>query len=200
VAYSGTQKCLSCPPGLAPVSFSARACEVLAGRKSPVQSWYLDLTLVGNYWGGARAYHHTAPINMLYGLHEALRIVLDEGLAPRAERHARNARALWAGLEALGLELVVPLAERLVPLTAVRIPDGIDDARVRRFLLDEYSLEIGGGLGPFQGKVWRIGLMGTGSSRRNVELCLAALSAALRAQGHEAPSDALAAAHAIYAH
>jgi len=198
-AYSGTQKCLSAPPGLAPVSFSRAAEERLAGRKAPVQSWYLDLSLISSYWGGERAYHHTAPINMLYGLHEALRLVLEEGLDERHARHARNSRALWAGLEALGLELAVPDSERLVPLTAVRVPDGVDEAAVRRHLLEEFSLEIGGGLGPLKGKVWRIGLMGSASTRRNVELAVAALRSALAAQGHRSDGragDAIAEAYA----
>ena len=198
-AYSGTQKCLSCPPGLSPVSFSPRAQEALAARKTPVQSWYLDLSLIANYWGSERAYHHTAPINMLYGLHEALRLVLDEGLAPRCARHARNAGALCAGLEAMGLELVVPEDERLAPLTSVRVPANIDEAAVRALLLAEYGLEIGGGLGPLKGNVWRIGLMGASSTRGNVELCLAALSAALGAQGFACNGDPFAASAAVFA-
>jgi len=164
-----------------------------------VQSWYLDLSLISGYWGGERAYHHTAPINMIYGLHEALRLVLEEGLDARIARHERNSRAFWAGLEALGLELSVPPAERLVPLTSIRVPAGIDEARVRAFLLAQYSLEIGGGLGPLKGKVWRVGLMGAGSTRRNVELALAALAAALREQGWRAKGDGLAAAAEAYA-
>jgi alanine-glyoxylate transaminase/serine-glyoxylate transaminase/serine-pyruvate transaminase len=193
-AYSGTQKCLSCPPGLSPVSFSARAREVLATRKSPVQSWYLDLSLIASYWGSERVYHHTAPINMLYGLHEALRLVLEEGLAVRAERHRRNARALVAGLAAMGLEPRVPEPERLAPLTAVAVPGGVDDASVRRHLLERFGLEIGGGLGPMKGNTWRIGLMGAGSTQRNVLLCLAALRSALAAQGAAVKGDPLAAA------
>lgn len=197
-AYSGTQKCLSCPPGLSPISFSARAQDVLKQRKQPVQSWYLDLSLIANYWGSERAYHHTAPINMLYGLHEALRLVLEEGLEARTARHLRNSAALVAGLEALGLEPRVPASERLAPLTAVAVPDGIDDAAARAHLLGEFSLEIGGGLGPMKGNTWRIGLMGSGSTRRNVMLCLTALSSALRAQGATLPGDPLAAAEAAY--
>ncbi len=197
--YSGTQKCLSCPPGLSPVSLSEAAEKSLAKRERPVQSWYLDLSLIRNYWGADRAYHHTAPINMIYGLHEALRLVLEERLEPRFARHEKNTRALWGGLEAMGLELIVPKAERLVPLTTVRIPDGVDDAAVRRFLLDELSLEIGGGLGPMKGKAWRIGLMGHGSTRQNVTLCLSGLSAALAAQGRTSRvGDALAAVAAVY--
>lgn len=198
-AYSGTQKCLSCPPGLSPISFSSRAEEVLAARKAPVQSWYLDLTLVANYWGSERSYHHTAPINMLYGLHEALRLVLTEGLDARFERHRSNSAALAAGLEALGLDLRVPEAERLIPLTAVAVPQAVDEASARAFMLRNYSLEIGGGLGPLKGNTWRIGLMGAGSTRRNVMLCLSALRDALAAQGHAPPGDPLAAAQAAYA-
>ena len=178
-AYSGTQKCLSCPPGLSPISFSEEASDCLSARSRKVQSWYLDLSMISNYWGSERAYHHTAPINMLYGLHEALRLALEEGLEARAERHQRNGEALCAGLEELGLELVVPQDERLPQLTAVRIPDGVDDGAVRRHLLENYGLEIGGGLGPMKGKVWRIGLMGAGSTSRNVALCLSALKTAL---------------------
>lgn len=197
--YSGTQKCLSCPPGLSPVTFSPRAMDGVAKRGSKAQSWYLDLSLIGQYWGSERAYHHTAPINMLYGLHEALRLVLDEGLEARVERHRRNATALWAGLEALGLEPLVPLAERLTPLTAVRVPEGVDEAALRRQLLEQFGVEIGGGLGPLKGRVVRIGLMGAGSTRRNVTLCLSALETALRTQGVRPRDDALAAADAAYA-
>ncbi|MDA1265093.1 MAG: alanine--glyoxylate aminotransferase family protein [Planctomycetota bacterium] len=198
-AYSGTQKCLSCPPGLSPISFSARAAARLANRKTPVQSWYLDLSLISNYWGSDRAYHHTAPINMLYGLHEALRLVLVEGIDVRAQRHRRNATALVAGLQAMGLEPRVAEGERLFPLTAVAVPDGVEDAAVRRYLLSEYGVEIGGGLGPMKGNTWRIGLMGSGSTRRNVTLCLSGLRSALEAQGRTVPGDPLAAAAAAYA-
>lgn len=181
-AYSGTQKCLSCPPGLSPVTFSERALEKMRGRTAPVQSWYLDLSLIQGYWGEERSYHHTAPINMLYGLHEALRLVLEEGLSDRYARHAKNAAALRAGLAELGLEVRVPEGERLNSLTSVAIPDGVDDARVRRYLLENYDLEIGGGLGPMKGNTWRIGLMGSGSTQRNVALCLAGLKDALADQ------------------
>lgn len=198
-AYSGTQKCLSCPPGLSPVSFSPRAVERLARRKTKVASWYLDLSLIQGYWGQERSYHHTAPINMLYGLHEALRVALAEGLDARFARHARHARALVAGVEALGLRPRVPAAERLNPLTALAVPDGVDDARARKLLLTEYGLEIGGGLGPMKGNTWRIGLMGAGAARRNVELCVAGLAAALREQGRPASQDPLAAVAAAYA-
>jgi alanine-glyoxylate transaminase/serine-glyoxylate transaminase/serine-pyruvate transaminase len=196
--YSGTQKCLSCPPGLSPVSFSERAMARLAQRKTPVQSWYLDLSMITRYWGQERVYHHTAPINALYGLHEALRLVLGEGLEARQTRHRTNATALWAGLEALGLRLPVAAAERLPPLTLVSVPDGVDEAAVRRELLEHYSLEIGGGLGKFKGNAWRIGLMGQSSSRANVALCLVALGQALAARGFKPRGDALAAAAAVY--
>jgi alanine-glyoxylate transaminase/serine-glyoxylate transaminase/serine-pyruvate transaminase len=197
--YSGTQKCLSCPPGLSPVTFSERASRVIAERRSPVSSWYLDVSLVQRYWGSERVYHHTAPINMLFALHEALRLVLEEGLEARFARHRLQHRALVAGLEALGLSVPVAPEHRLPSLTAVHIPDGIDDARARRHLLHEFGLEVGGGLGPMRGRAWRIGLMGEGAARRNVELCLCALSSALHAQGHRTAGDALAAARAIYA-
>jgi len=197
-AYSGTQKCLSCPPGLSPVSFSPRAQAALQARKSPVQSWYLDLSLIANYWGSERAYHHTAPINMLYGLHEALRLALEEGMVAREARHRLNARAFVAGIEALGLAPRVPEPERLPPLTAIAVPDGIDDARARAFLLDNFDLEIGGGLGPMKGNTWRVGLMGHGSRRENVEFCLRALTTALQDQGYEPAGDALGAAAGVY--
>ena len=198
LVYSGTQKCLSCPPGLSPISLSSRAHEALLARKHAVQSWYLDLSLVSRYWGGERLYHHTAPINMLYGLHEALRLCLEEGLDARFQRHAQNSKALAAGLEALGLELLVPAPERLPPLTLVRIPEGVDDARTRRQLLEQYGIEIGGGLGAFKGNAWRIGLMGASSTRRHVLLCLSALADVLRQQGHRLASDPLEAAQAAY--
>lgn len=174
-AYSGTQKCLSCPPGLSPVTFSARAMERLAARKSKVQSWYLDLSMIKNYWGQERAYHHTAPINMLYGLQEALTIVLEEGLEKRFARHREMSALLRKGLGEMGIGYASQEGHSLPMLNAVKIPDGIDDGTVRRQLLDDYGIEIGGGLGVFKGKVWRIGLMGTSSSRRNVALLVAAL-------------------------
>lgn len=196
--YSGTQKCLSCPPGLSPVSLSAAAEAALAARRRPVQSWYLDLSLIGKYWGTDRVYHHTAPINMLYGLHEALRLVLEEGLEARAARHRANASALAAGLVALGLSLRVPPGERLPPLTTVAIPDGVDDGTLRRALLDRYGIEIGGGLGPMKGNTWRFGLMGEGSTRRNVTLCLSALTTLLREQGFRTHDDPIAAAASVW--
>jgi alanine-glyoxylate transaminase/serine-glyoxylate transaminase/serine-pyruvate transaminase len=179
--YSGTQKCLSCTPGLSPVSFSAQALEKVKNRKSKVQSWFLDLNLVMAYWGGAtkRAYHHTAPINSLYGLHEALVILQEEGLEKSWARHQKNHLALRAGLEAMGLKFVVPESERLPQLNALSVPEGVDEAAVRAILLSDYGLEIGAGLGAMAGKVWRIGLMGHASNSRNVLLCLGALDDAL---------------------
>ncbi|ATX82190.1 alanine-glyoxylate aminotransferase apoenzyme [Mariprofundus ferrinatatus] len=179
--YSGTQKCLSCVPGLSPVSFNDRAIAAIKGRKSPVQSWFLDLNLVMGYWGqGAkRAYHHTAPVNTLYALHESLVILHNEGLENSWARHRLHHNALKAGLEAMGLTFVVPEAERLPQLNAVTIPDGVDDAAVRGALLNDYNLEIGAGLGPMAGKVWRIGLMGYAARKDNVLKCLAALDEVL---------------------
>jgi alanine-glyoxylate transaminase/serine-glyoxylate transaminase/serine-pyruvate transaminase len=192
--YSGTQKCLSCPPGLAPVYFGPRALERLKSRKVPVQSWYLDLSLIEAYWGSERAYHHTAPINMVYGLHEALRLCLAEGLPARYARHERAARALYAGLAELGLEPSVAPAHRLAPLTAVRVPAGVDEAALRKRLLLEQNLEIGGGLGPMKGTTWRIGLMGAGATLERVETCLAALGAVLERRSEPAIAAARQAA------
>jgi alanine-glyoxylate transaminase/serine-glyoxylate transaminase/serine-pyruvate transaminase len=175
--YSGTQKCLSCPPGLAPVTFSPAALDAMDRRTTKVRSWYLDMSLIRNYWSADRVYHHTAPVNMTYALREALRAVLEEGLEARIARHRDNHLALRAGLEALGLAYI-PTAS-LASLNAVHVPAGVDDARVRGRLLDEYGIEIGGGLGPFKGKAWRIGLMGASSTKRNVTLLLAALEAIL---------------------
>lgn len=180
--YSGTQKCLSCPPGLAPVTFGPRAVEVIDNRKSKVASWYLDMTMVRQYWGGERAYHHTAPINMNYALHTALRLVLEEGLKNRHQRHRENHIVLRSGLEAMGIDYAVPESHRLPMLNAVKIPGGVDDAALRKQLLDEFGIEIGGGLGPMKGKTWRIGLMGEASSKRNVLLFLAALEKCLQDQ------------------
>ena len=199
--YSGTQKCLSCIPGISPVTFSQRAIDVITNRKSPVQSWFLDLNLVMGYWGkGAkRAYHHTAPVNSLYALHEALSIVKAEGLAASWDRHMQNHLALRAGLEAMGLLLVVDEADRLPQLNLVSVPEGIDEAKVRAQLLQQFDLEIGAGLGALAGKVWRIGLMGYGSNPTNVRLCLSALEACLIAQGLAiSGGGALAAANEVY--
>jgi alanine-glyoxylate transaminase/serine-glyoxylate transaminase/serine-pyruvate transaminase len=179
--YSGTQKCLSAPPGLSPVSFNDAAMAKVKARKTPVQSWFLDLNLLTSYWGpGAkRAYHHTAPINMLYALHEALLILKKEGLENAWNRHAKNHQKLRAGLEAMGLEFYVEEGYRLPQLNAVKVPEGVDEAAVRSFLLNQYNLEIGAGLGPLAGKIWRIGLMGASSSEKHINLCLDGLKAAL---------------------
>ncbi len=198
-AYSGTQKCLSVPPGLAPVSLSERAMAVVAARKTPVQSWYLDLSLLSSYWSGKkRAYHHTAPVNMNYALHAGLWLALAEGLDARFARHSLHSRALAAGLEALGLSLPVSPECRLPQLTLVEVPEQVDEAAVRRFLLDEIGLEIGGGLGAFAGRAWRIGLMGASCTRQHVSLCLAGLQQALAAQGWKAPGEPLTAALSAY--
>jgi alanine-glyoxylate transaminase/serine-glyoxylate transaminase/serine-pyruvate transaminase len=182
--YSGSQKCLSCTPGLSPVTFSERALDRVRARTHPVQSWFFDLNLVMGYWAGEsggheRSYHHTAPINALYGLHEALVILREEGIENAWERHRRHHLALRAGLEAMGLSLVVPEAERLPQLNAIGIPAGVSDAAVRGRLLEDFDLEIGGGLGDLAGKVWRVGLMGASCRGRNVLTCLAALELAL---------------------
>ncbi len=183
--YSGTQKCLSCTPGLSPVTFSERAVAAVKHRKTRIQSWFMDLNLVLGYWGGGskRAYHHTAPVNALYGLHEALVILQEEGIEQSWQRHRANHLALRAGIEAMGLRFVVAEASRLPQLNAVAIPDGAHDATLRARLLTEYSLEIGAGLGPMAGRIWRIGLMGYASNRRNVLLCLGALDAVLTDMG-----------------
>ncbi len=197
--YSGTQKCLSCPPGLAPVTFSAAAVEAIDRRKTKVQSWYLDMQMVKDYWGSSRAYHHTAPINMNYALHEALRLVLEEGLPARFARHQRNHVALRDGLAAMGIDYAVPASHRLPMLNAVKIPTGVDDAAVRKQLLTEFGIEIGGGLGPWKGQVWRVGLMGSASSPSNVLLFLAALERCLTQQGAAvSPGAGVAAANAAY--
>jgi alanine-glyoxylate transaminase/serine-glyoxylate transaminase/serine-pyruvate transaminase len=183
--YSGTQKCLSCTPGLSPVSFGEAAIARIKGRKTPVQSWFLDLNLVMGYWGSGakRAYHHTAPINALYGLHEALVILQEEGLENAWARHAHFHQALRAGIEAMGLSFVVPEAARLPQLNAVTIPDGVDEAAVRGRLLKDFDLEIGAGLGALAGKVWRIGLMGHACNAKNVLFCLGALDTVLTEMG-----------------
>lgn len=197
-AYSGTQKCISGPPGLAPISFGPAAVAALDRRKSPVVSWYLDMSMVRDYWGTDRKYHHTAPINMIYGLREALRQIAEEGLDQRFERHRLNHKALVAGLETMGLSMLVPKAIRLPMLNAVLIPEGVNDLRVRSALLKDFGIEIGGGLGAFAGRVWRIGLMGHSCRRRNVFLFLAALETVLKAEGFRARPGALAAATAVY--
>jgi len=178
--YSGSQKCLSCTPGLSPVSFSERAAEKIRGRKGKVQSWFLDMSLVMGYWGdGKRTYHHTAPINPLYALHEALVLLKEEGIEQSWARHQAQHRALRAGIEAMGLSFLVKESARLPQLNAIKIPDGVDEAKVRATLLNEYGLEIGAGLGTLAGKIWRIGLMGHGASNKNVLYCLGALDQVL---------------------
>jgi alanine-glyoxylate transaminase/serine-glyoxylate transaminase/serine-pyruvate transaminase len=185
VCYSGTQKCLSAPPGMAPLTMSAQAMEAVAKRSEPVRSWYVDVSMLQNYWGGgnARAYHHTPPMTMLYALREGLRIVLEEGLEARIARHRRIARAFWAGVEAMGLALHVAEKHRLPPLTTVRVPEGIDEMALRQGLLFEHNIEIGRGFGNLEGQVWRVGLMGYGASEENVLALLYALETQLLKQG-----------------
>lgn len=182
MAYSGSQKCLSCPPGIAPLTFGPRAVEKLASRPTKVPNWYLDLSLVGKYWGSERTYHHTAPINMNYALREALRLVAEEGLEERWARHRSTAELFWEGLGELGLSCHVEPEYRLPSLTTVRVPEGVDAKAVAGFLLSEYNIEIAGGLGELAGKVWRVGLMGFNSRPENVLLLLSALREALNRQ------------------
>lgn len=197
--YSGTQKCLSCPPGLAPVSFNERAMEVVLGRKTKVQSWYLDASMLASYWGSDRVYHHTAPINMSYALYEAVSIILEEGLESCFTRHALNHRALKAGLGAIGIKYAAQEGHQLPMLNAVHVPAGVDEARVRSELLNRFGVEIGGGLGAFKGKAWRIGLMGYGARPANVYLVLSALEQLLAEQGVKFDRGAsVAAASAVY--
>ncbi len=199
--YSGSQKCLSCPPGLAPVSFNQRAVDVILNRKTKVQSWYLDVSMLASYWGEDRVYHHTAPINMTYGLYEALTLILEEGLEACFRRHRRNHLALKAGLAALGIGYTAQEGHQLPMLNAVRIPDGVDDGWVRGQLLNRFGIEIGGGLGAFKGKVWRIGLMGYGSREANVLLLLSALEQLLAEQGYGFDhGSSIAAATECYRH
>jgi len=184
IAYSGTQKCLSCPPGLAPLTIGERALAAIRSRRTPCQSWYLDVSLIADYWvSSKRAYHHTAPISMIYALQEALRLVDEEGLDARYARHRTNSHALMAGLDALGFEPIAQEGARLTTLHCVAPPPGIDEAWGRKTLLQEYGIEIGAGLGPLQGKAWRIGLMGESSTRANVEALLGALEQMFLAQG-----------------
>lgn len=182
--YSGTQKCLSCPPGLSPVSLSDRALEVATHRKHPVQSWYLDVNLLASYWGAERVYHHTAPVSMNYALHEALRLVLEEGLEARFARHERNHNLLKDGLAQLGLSISSQPGHQLWQLNSVAVPEGVDEAHVRTCLLRDFGIEIGAGLGPLKGKVWRIGLMGESSTADNVDIVLNALSQILSDNAH----------------
>jgi alanine-glyoxylate transaminase / serine-glyoxylate transaminase / serine-pyruvate transaminase len=194
--FSCSQKGMSCPPGLAPVTFSTRAVEAIKRRKTKVQSWYLDTTMIQHYWDQVHSYHHTAPISMIYALREGLRILLEEGLEARWARHVRNQQALKAGLTALGLQYTAVEGRQLPQLHAVRIPAGVDDAATRKALLTEFGIEIGGGLGDFKGKAWRIGLMGHNSQPGNVLLLLAALERCLGAHG--AKGSAVAAANGVY--
>ncbi len=187
--YSGTQKCLSCPPGLAPVSLSERAVEKIRGRRTKVQSWYLDLNLLASYWGNERAYHHTAPISMNYALHEALRLVLEEGLEARWERHRKHHLALKNGLAAMGLKIAAQEGHQLWQLNAVGVPEGVDEAAVRKALLDEHQIEIGAGLGPMKGKIWRVGLMGATCVQPKVERFLSAFGKVLSKNGYQVDVD-----------
>jgi alanine-glyoxylate transaminase/serine-glyoxylate transaminase/serine-pyruvate transaminase len=199
--YAGSQKCLSCVPGLSPVTFSQRALDRVASRRQRVQSWFMDLNLVLGYWGGEgkRTYHHTAPVNTLYALHEALLILQEEGIENSWARHRKNHEALRAGIEAMGLEFVVPEDQRLPQLNAVAVPKGVDEGAVRVKLLTEYNLEIGAGLGTMAGRIWRIGLMGYASNRTNVLCCLGALDAVLGGmRAPTAPGVAVEAARAVY--
>ena len=199
VIYSGSQKCLSCPPGLAPVSFNDRAVKTVMERKTKVQSWYLDVSLLANYWGQERVYHHTAPINMSYALYEALRIIHEEGLDACWARHRLNHQALKAGLSAIGIRYAAQEGHQLPMLNAVHIPEGVDDMKVRNGLLNRFGIEIGGGLGAFKGKVWRVGLMGYGARPANVLLFLSALEQLLAEQSYRFDAGAsIAAANAVY--
>lgn len=199
--YSGSQKCLSCTPGLSPITFSDEAAQAVQQRKTPVQSWFLDLSLVMGYWGSGkkRSYHHTAPVNALYALHESLVMLQEEGLENSWARHAKNHAALKAGLNAMGIDFIVDEAFRLPQLNAVTIPEGTDEGAVRKLVLDRYNLEIGAGLGSLAGKVWRIGQMGYASNPKNITLCLSALETAIgELGGNVNPGAALAAAAKVY--
>jgi alanine-glyoxylate transaminase/serine-glyoxylate transaminase/serine-pyruvate transaminase len=191
ICFSGSQKAISAPPGMAPITVNKQVEDLMAARKKPVQSWYFDLTPIMNYWGKERTYHHTAPVSLVFALREALRLVVEEGLEARWERHLHNQQALVGGLEAMGLELFVPNpADRLVTVTGVKVPAGLDDKKVRQQLLDEFNLEIAGGFGPLKGKVWRVGLMGYSSQKNNVLLFLAALEKVLLDQGFHVSAGA----------
>jgi len=195
ICFSGSQKAISAPPGLAPITVNKRAEEAIVARREPVRSWYFDLTTAMNYWGKDRLYHHTPPVTLIYAMREALRAVLEEGLPARWERHRTNQQALVAGLEAMGLELFVSNpADRLVTVTAVKVPAGIEDGSARAQLLDEFHIEIAGGLGPLKGKIWRIGLMGYSCQKTNVLIFLAALEKTLSDQGFRLPAGAATAA------
>jgi alanine-glyoxylate transaminase / serine-glyoxylate transaminase / serine-pyruvate transaminase len=200
VVYSGSQKCLSCPPGLAPITFNDRAMQAILARKTKVQSWYLDVSMLAQYWGQERVYHHTAPINMTYALYEALSIVVEEGLPNCHARHRLHHTALKAGLAAIGIGYAAQSGFELPMLNAVRVPAGIDDVRVRKELLTRFGIEIGGGLGAFKGQVWRIGVMGYGARAGNILLFLGALEQLLGEQGHKFTAGAsIAAANGVYA-
>jgi alanine-glyoxylate transaminase/serine-glyoxylate transaminase/serine-pyruvate transaminase len=191
ICFSGSQKAISAPPGMAPITVNTRVEEAMHARQEPVRSWYFDLTSAMNYWGKDRLYHHTPPITLIYAMREALRAVLEEGLQARWDRHARNQQALIAGIEAMGLELFVTTPQdRLVTVTAINIPSGIEDAKVRRQLLDEFNIEIAGGLGPIKGKIWRVGLMGYSCRETNVLLFLAGFEKTLLDHGFRLPAGA----------
>jgi alanine-glyoxylate transaminase/serine-glyoxylate transaminase/serine-pyruvate transaminase len=191
ICFSGSQKALSAPPGLAPITLNERVEQMLRARKTPVQSWYFDLTTTMNYWGKERTYHHTAPISLIFALREALRMVVEEGLSARWERHRQNQQALLAGIEAMGLEpFVENPAERMITVTAIKVPAGVDDRKVRQQLLDEFNIEIAGGFGPLKGKIWRVGLLGCSSTKNNVLLFLAAFEKVLLDQGCKVPAGA----------
>jgi alanine-glyoxylate transaminase/serine-glyoxylate transaminase/serine-pyruvate transaminase len=200
IVFSGSQKALSAPPGMSPITISPRAEEVLRNRKTKVQSWYFDLTTAMNYWGKDRLYHHTPPISLIYALREAMRLTIDEGLENRWERHRVNQQALIAGVEAMGLDLLVENPkERLVTVTPVMVPAGVDDAKFRNQLLDEFNIEIAGGIGPLKGKIWRLGLMGYCAQKANVLLLLAAMEKVMVDQGGRvAPGAGVAAAAGNY--
>ena len=202
ICFSGSQKALSAPPGMAPITINSRVEEIIRARKTPVQSWYFDFTPIMTMWGGERTYHHTPPISLIYAMREALRLAMEEGLEARWARHLNNQQALIAGLEAMGLEIFVTNpSERLLTVTGVRIPAGVEDRKVRQQLLDEFNIEIAGGFGPVKGKIWRVGLMGYSSQNTNVLLFLAALEKALLDQGHGVPAGAgVAAAIRSYQH
>jgi len=198
ICYSGTQKCLNCPPGLAPITFNEKAMDLVRNRKTKVQSWYLDLSLIEKYWSEGRVYHHTAPISMIYGLREALRIIHEEGLEKRWERHKRNSFALISGVEAMGLKMH-PTDHRAPSLNSIAVPSGVPDLDVRKTLLNKFNIEIGGGLGVLKGKIWRVGLMGLNSNERNVMLFLDALGRILKNLGYPAePVKGIEAAMKVY--
>ncbi|NMP21487.1 pyridoxal-phosphate-dependent aminotransferase family protein [Sulfobacillus harzensis] len=188
IVFSGTQKCLGAPPGLAPITVNDQALERLQERTMPVPSWYFDLSAIAQYLGRARAYHHTAPISMIYALDAALDLILDEGLDAVFNRHRRVAEALWAGLEAMGLQLMVPVSHRLPTVATVRVPAGVNEAQVRRRLLEDHGIEIAGGLGPWAGKIWRVGVMGQGAQIAHMMTLLTALRSVLTSEGHDVPS------------